>query len=166
MQADVVLMNGNIITMDSVQAIAQAIAIKKDRIVKVGTTEEVTSWIGKNTKIINLQGKTVIPGLIDTHIHVADFGKFLTWLDLKDTDSIKELQRILQERTQKIHQGRWVIGSGWDQKYFAENRYPNCQDLDEVSPNNPVILYHQCGRVCVVNSKALEVAKYIEIYTD
>lgn len=159
MNADLAFIGGNVITMNSVQSIAQAIAVKKDRIVRVGTNKEVNLIIGKDTRIINLNGKTVVPGLIDSHIHVADFGEFLTWLDLNDIDSIKELQRRLQERAQKIPQGRWVIGSGWDQTCFTENRYPNCQDLDEVSPNNPVILYHQCGRVCVVNSKALELAK-------
>ena len=144
--------------MDSSQPSAEAVAIKKDRIVKVGTTKEINSWIGKDTTVINLQGKTVVPGLTDSHIHVADYGKFLTWLDLKDADSITELQRRLRERVQKIPEGRWIIGSGWNQTRFAEKRYPNSQDMDEDSPNNPVILYHECGRVCLVNSKALELA--------
>ncbi|PVX26248.1 MAG: hypothetical protein CW691_01995, partial [Candidatus Bathyarchaeum sp.] len=72
--------------------------------------------------------------------------------------SITELQSRLRERVQKIPTGRWIIGSGWDQTRFVEKRYPNRLDLDEASPDNPVILYHQCGRVCVVNSKALELA--------
>jgi len=158
MWADLVLMDGNVITMDSSQPSAEAIAVKKDRIVKVGTNEEINSWIGKDTKIINLQGRTVVPGLIDSHIHVGDFGKFLTWIDLKDVNSIEEMQRRIRERAQKIPEGRWIIGSGWDQTRFVEKRYPNFRDLDEASPDNPVVLYHQCGRVCVVNSKALELA--------
>jgi predicted amidohydrolase YtcJ len=158
MQADLALVEGNVITMDSVQPVSQAIAVIKDRIVKVGTTEKITSWIGKDTQVIDLQGKTVVPGLIDSHIHVGDFGKFLTWLDLKDTNSIRELQKKLQEHVQKIPKGRWIIGSGWNQTCFAEKRYPNRLDLDEAAPENPVIFYHQCGRVCVVNSKALELA--------
>ncbi len=159
MQADIALIDGNVITMDDVKPKAQAIAIKKDRIVKVGTNQEINLIIGKDTNVINLQGKTVVPGLIDSHIHVTDFGNFLTWLVLKNTNSIEELQRKIQERAQKIPEGRWIIGSGWDQTCFAEKRYPNRKDLDEVSPNNPVILYHQHGRICVVNSKALELAK-------
>lgn len=159
MQADLALLNGNVITMDYVQPNAQAIAIKKGKIVKVGTNQEINLFIGKDTRIINLQGKTVVPGLIDSHIHVTDFGNFLTWLVLEDVKSIKELQRKLQERAQKIPEGRWIIGRGWDQTCFAEKRYPNRKDLDEASPNNPVILYHQHGRLCVVNTKALELAK-------
>jgi predicted amidohydrolase YtcJ len=158
MWADLVLIDGNVLTMDSSQPSAEALAVKKDRIVKVGTTEEISSWIGKATKVINLQGRTVVPGLIDSHIHVGDFGKFLMWLDLKDVNSIEAMQRRIRERAQKIPEGRWIIGSGWDQARFAEKRYPNRRDLDEASPDNPVILYHQCGRVCIVNSEALELA--------
>jgi predicted amidohydrolase YtcJ len=158
MWADLVLMGGNVLTMGSSQPSAEAVAVKKDRIVQVGTNEEINSWIGKNTEVIDLQGKTVIPGLTDSHIHVGDFGKFLMWIDLKDADSVEEMQRKIRERAQKISEERWIIGSGWDQTRFAEKRYPNRLDLDEASPDNPVILYHQCGRVCVVNSKALELA--------
>jgi len=158
MFADLALTDGNVLTMDSSQPSAEAVAIKKDRIVKVGTNKEISRWIGKNTKTVNLQGRTVVPGLIDSHIHVGDFGKFLMWIDLKDVDSIEEMQRRIRERAQKIPEGRWIIGSGWDQTRFAEKRYPTFRDLDEASPDNPVILYHQCGRVCVVNSKALELA--------
>ncbi|MCJ7614070.1 amidohydrolase, partial [Candidatus Bathyarchaeota archaeon] len=158
MFADLVLVDGNVLTMDSSQPSAEAVAIKKDRIIKVGTNEEINSWIGKATKVINLQGMTVVPGLTDSHIHVADFGKFLTWVDLKNVNSIEELQRRVRERAQKIPKGRWIIGHGWDQTRFVEKRYPTFRDLDEVSPGNPVILYHQCGRVCVVNSKALDLS--------
>jgi predicted amidohydrolase YtcJ len=158
MWADLVLMDGNVLTMDSSQPSAEAVAVKKDRIVKVGTNKEISPWIRKNTKVINLQGRTVVPGLIDSHIHVGDFGKFLMWIDLKNVNSIEEMQRRIRKRAQKIPEGRWIIGSGWDQARFVEKRYPNFQDLNEASPDNPVILYHQCGRVCVVNSKALELA--------
>ena len=158
MLADLVLMDGNVLTMDSSQPSAEAVAVKKDRIVKVGTNDEIRRWIGDSTEVIDLQGRTVVPGLTDSHIHVGDFGKFLMWVDLKDADSVEEMQRRIRERAQKISEERWIIGSGWDQARFAEKRYPNRWDLDEASPDNPVILYHQCGRVCVVNSKALELA--------
>jgi predicted amidohydrolase YtcJ len=158
MWADLVLTDGNVLTMGSSQPSAEAVAVEKDRIVKVGTNDEIRRWIGDDTQVIDLQGRTVVPGLTDSHIHVGDFGKFLMWVDLKDADSIKEMQRRIRERAQKISEERWIIGSGWDQTRFAEKRYPNRRDLDEASPDNPVILYHQCGRVCVVNSKALELA--------
>jgi predicted amidohydrolase YtcJ len=159
MHADLVLIKGNVITMNSSQPSAEAIAIKKGKIVKVGRNKEINSWIGKTTKIVNLEDRTVVPGLIDSHIHVADFGKFLTWIDLTTVSSIEELQKKVKERVQNIHKGRWIIGHGWNQTFFVDERYPTFRDLDEVSPDNPVILYHQYGRVCVVNSKALDAAR-------
>ena len=90
MSADLALIGGKILTMNPSQPRAEAIAVRKDRIVKVGESEEITRLIGKSTKVIRLNGKTVVPGLIDTHIHVADFGRFLTWVDLHDVKSIKE----------------------------------------------------------------------------
>ena len=82
MKADLALINANIRTMNPLQPFAQAVAIKKNRILKVGTNQEIRTLIGKDTKVINLDGKTVVPGLIDTHIHLADFGRCLMWLDL------------------------------------------------------------------------------------
>lgn len=72
MRADLVLMDGRVLTMNASQSHAEAIAIKKDRIVKVGTNREITRWIGENTKVISLNGKTAVPGFIDTHIHVVE----------------------------------------------------------------------------------------------
>jgi predicted amidohydrolase YtcJ len=158
MWADLVLADGNVLTMNPSQSHAKAIAIKKDRIVKVGTNKEISRWIGKKTKTINLKGRTVVPGLIDTHVHVADFGKFLTWVDLRAVKSIKEIQTSLKKRAQKTPKGKWIIGHGWDQNCFSEGRLPTHHDLDVASSDNPVILYHQCGQLCVVNSKALELA--------
>jgi predicted amidohydrolase YtcJ len=158
MFADLVLTDGNILTMNPSQPSAEAVAIKKDRIAKVGTNKEISQWIGEATKVIDLQGNTVVPGLTDSHIHVGDFGRFLTWIDLNDVDSIKEMQQRIRERVQKIPHGRWIIGSGWNEARFAEKRSPNFIDLDEAAPDNPVILYHQCGRVCVVNSQALKLS--------
>ena len=158
MWADLVLTDGNVLTMNASQLHAEAIAIKKDRIVNVGTNREITRWIGKNTKVIGLEGKTVVPGLIDTHVHVVDFGRVLTWVDLKGVKFIQEMQSKIRKRAQRVPKGKWIIGHGWDQNSFTETSYPSVLDLDEVSPDNPVILYHQFGRMCVVNSKALELA--------
>ena len=158
MRADLILMDGRVLTMNASQLHAEAIAIKKDRIVKVGANKEITRWIGKNTKVIGLEGKTVVPGFIDTHVHIADFGRMLVWVDLKGIKSIQEMQSRIRKRAQRVPKGKWVIGHGWDQTSFTEKRYPNFLDLDKASSDNPVILYHQFGRMCVVNSKALELA--------
>lgn len=145
--------------MDSARPKAQAVAIRKNRIVKVGSSEQIKDLVSKETKVVDLQGKTVVPGVIDSHIHVADFGKFLNWINLSAAKSIEELQTTLKEKVQKIPKNRWIVGNGWNESRFTEKRCPNRYDLDAVSPDNPVVLYHECGRVCVVNSKALEFAK-------
>jgi predicted amidohydrolase YtcJ len=158
MSADLALTSGKVLTMNQSQPYAEAVAIKNDRITKVGTNEEIKRWIGKNTKVIDLKGKTVVPGFIDTHIHVADFGRLLMWIDLSGVDSVKEMQERLSRHVEKAPKGKWLLGRGWDQTRFAENRLPTRFDLDAVSPDNPVIFYQQSGQVCVVNSKALELA--------
>jgi predicted amidohydrolase YtcJ len=158
MSADLALTNGKVLTMNKSQPYAEAIAIKDHKIAHVGTNEEIEPWIAKNTKVMDLNGKTVVPGFIDTHIHVADFGRLLMWIDLSTAGSIKEMQESLSRQVEKAHIGNWLLGRGWDQNRFTEKRLPNRFDLDVVAPNNPVILYHQSGQVCVVNSKALEVA--------
>lgn len=158
MSADLILVGGKILTMNPSQPCAEAVAMKQDRIVKVGTSEEIAQLIGKSTKVIRLDGKTVVPGLIDTHIHVADFGRLLTWVDLQDVKSIKELQSRIEERAGRTPAGKWIIGRGWDQTCFAEKRLPTRYDLDAASMGNPVVLYHQTGQLCVVNSRALELA--------
>jgi predicted amidohydrolase YtcJ len=144
--------------MNPSQPCAEAVAVKGNRIVRVDTNEEISQLVGKETKVIRLNGKTVVPGFIDTHIHVADFAKLLTWVDLNDVKSIKELQNRLKEHAQKAPRGRWILGRGWNQARLQENRLPSFSDLDSASPENPVILYHETALMCVVNSKALELA--------
>jgi len=158
LSADLALINANVRTMNPRQPVAEAVAIRKNKIARVGTDQEVNQLIGKSTKIISLDGDTVVPGLIDTHIHVADFGRCLLWLDLTSAESIKELRNLLKEKAKKVPAGKWVIGRGWNQNRFKEKQLLNLSDLDEAAPDNPVILYHETAMICAVNSKALALA--------
>ena len=158
MSADLVLLNAIVRTMNPHQPVAQAVAIRKNKIVKIGTNETVRQLIGKSTKVINLNGKTVIPGLIDTHVHVADFGRCLLWLDLTGVKSIKQLQSRIREKVNQIPAGKWIIGRGWNQSQFEEKRLLNLSDLNVVALDNPVILYHETEMMCAVNDKALSLA--------
>jgi len=133
--------------------------VKGNRIVRVGTTEEVSYLIGKDTQIVYLDWRCVVPGFIDTHIHVGDYARYLMWVDLTGAKSIEEVQTRLKQRVENAPKGKWVVGRGWDEKKFKEKRLPNRQDLDAVSPENPVIFYYACGPVCVVNSQALQLAE-------
>ncbi|MCJ7762407.1 amidohydrolase [Candidatus Bathyarchaeota archaeon] len=156
--ANLVLLEGKVLTMNPDQPSADALAVKGNRIFKVGTNESVSKLIGEDTTVIRLEGRTVVPGFIDTHIHVCDFGKLLTWLNLENVASIKEMQSCLSQHIKKAVKGKWIIGRGWNQNRLSEKRLPTRFDLDPFSPDNPVVLYHQSGQVCVVNSKALELA--------
>jgi predicted amidohydrolase YtcJ len=163
--ADLVLLNGNILTMNSKMPSAQAIAVKGNRISCVGTTQEVMSCIGEKTQVIYLEGKTVLPGFIDTHAHVVDYGRMLTWLDLQGVSSINEIQTKLSEHIKRVGEGRWVLGRALNPEGLLEKRLPLLCELDIVAPDTPVVFYCQLGQVCVVNSKLLEVA-HIDNQTD
>ena len=158
MPADIVLVNANVRTMDPNQPVAQAVAIKKNKILKVGSNQEINRLVTKSTHVISLSGKTIVPGLIDTHVHVADFGRCLLWLDLASAESIPQLQNLVKEKVNQTDAGKWIIGRGWNEKRFREKRMLNLSDLDEAAPNNPVILYHEAAMICAVNSKALQLA--------
>ena len=162
MSADLALINANVRTMNQRQPVAQAVAIRKNKIIKVGTNQEINQLISKGTKVISLDGKTVVPGLIDTHIHVADFGRCLLWLDLTSAESIKELQSLLKEKAKRTPAGNWIIGRGWNHNRFKEKRFLALADLDEAAPDNPVILYHEVAMICAVNSEALALANVTE----
>jgi predicted amidohydrolase YtcJ len=143
MSADLALVNGNIITMNASNPRAEAIAVKDEIIIKVGTNSEIAQLIDNVTKVIQLEGKTVVPGLIDTHIHVADFGRLLMWLDLTASKSIKDMQNILRTKIEQTPPNKWILGRGWNEKFFEEDQFPDRFDLDAVAPENPVVFYRK-----------------------
>lgn len=144
--------------MSKKRPIAEAIAILDDRIVRVGSNSEINTLIGDKTRIIDLKGKTVLPGLIDAHIHLADFGRTLSWIDLNHTKSIEEIKTIIKTCAAGKPRERWIIGQGWDECQLIDKRPPRARDLDEAVPENPTIIYHQRERKCAVNTKALKIA--------
>lgn len=158
LSADMALTNGKVLTMNPAQPVAEAIAIKGNKIIKVGTNQEINQLIRGNTKLIHLNGKTVVPGFIDTHIHITDFGRLLEWLNLANIKSITELIENVKKRVEKTPRGRWILGRGWNETRLKENHSPTRLDIDKVSPNNPVVLYHEIAQTCLLNSKALEIA--------
>jgi len=159
MNADLVLFNGNVITMNHSNPHAQAVAVKKGKIVHVGTNSEIKQWIGGETKTLDLKHKTVVPGLVDSHAHMISLGHPFPDLDLRHVASIKEIQRRLKAKAQETGKGKWILGRGWDQDRLKEKRYPTRWDLDKVSPDNPVLLTRVCGHVSVANSRALGIAE-------
>jgi predicted amidohydrolase YtcJ len=157
--ADLVLTNGRIITVDAEDDVLEAIAVRDGRIVQVGTTAAIQRLVGPTTRIIELHGRAVTPGLIDAHAHVVLTGLAdLFEIKLSDTRNIKEILDRVAQRAAKAKTGEWVVGSGWDEGKLAEHRYPTAAELDRASPNNPVWLNNTTGHFGVANNRALKLA--------
>ncbi len=156
---DTILVNGNIITVDPDDSIAQALAIKDARIIAVGSNGMIKSLKGNNTQVINLRGRTVTPGLIDSHIHFSGTS-MLYRMDLSypGVQSIVDVVEKVQAQVEILEPGEWVQGRGWDEGKFTELRYIYASDLDPVTPDNPTWLTHTMGHYGTANSLALEVA--------
>ena len=153
--ADLILFNGKIVTVDPAFSIRQAIVVKDGRVVAVGGNELRNRYSAAQT--IDLRGRTLIPGFHDTHIHLG--GHSRRYIDLNDTTSLAQLKQQVRDKAKELGPKEWITGAGWDEYHFAdEQRKPVRKDLDEVAPNNPVVLTRAGGHSSVGNSKALEAA--------
>jgi predicted amidohydrolase YtcJ len=155
---DLILSNGKIITVDDQFSIAQAVAVRGDRIVAVGSNQDITRLAGPNTRRIDLRGKAVVPGMIDNHAHFQEEGAYWTLeLRLDGVDSRKQALAMIRAKAQAVGPGKWVYNlGGWSPDQFADNKKPfTREELDQYSPNNPVYLRFSRGEV-YVNSKAIE----------
>ncbi|RKY87488.1 hypothetical protein DRQ09_04410 [candidate division KSB1 bacterium] len=158
-KADLVLKNGKIITIYKERPRVEAVAIKGEKIIAVGYNSEIEKFIDPaTTKVIDLEGKMACPGFNDAHIHFISGGFSLISLDLRNIASLKKIQQLVKERVDKAKPGEWITGRGWDHSLFPGGKWPTREILDEVSPNNPVMLTRVDGHSCWVNSKALEVS--------
>lgn len=161
---NLILYNGNIMTMDKDKPHAEAVAVKDDKIVLLGSNEEILFSREKDSKIIDLEGKTVVPGFNDSHMHLLGYGKSLETVDLNGCKSIDEMCKRIMKFVDENHipAGSWVVGSGWNDSRFLENRLPSRQDLDSVSENHPIVMTRTCFHICVANTLALKEAEIFE----
>lgn len=153
---DLVIHNGNILTVDGEFSTAEAAAIKNGRFVAVGDDGDILAMAGDGTRVYNLKGHTVLPGFNDTHLHVISRAKRLvTQVDLSRITSIKEMQQKIAERADEVEDGEWILGSrGWWEYELEEQRMPTKAELDEAAPNNPVGV--PGPHFMMVNSRALQ----------
>jgi len=158
-KADLLLLNGKVITVDSEFNIVEAVAVKDRKIIATGTTPEIKGLHGEGTEIIDLKGKTVLPGLIDSHLHVVGTGLLLSQINCRTPpmSSISDILSAVKEAADKAEPGEWILGRGWDQVKLSDHRNPTRWDLDKASPENPVWLTRTCGHIGVCNSLALEI---------
>ncbi len=167
MAADLVITNGKVITVDKDFSIKQAVAVKDGEIVSVGTNDEVKSLIDSDTRVLDLKGKPILPGINDTHLHAPLFGATRPPLAIDLTfpavKSIPDMVEALRKKALKMPAGEWIRGFGWDQGSLEECKtdpsvLPRKWDLDAVSPDNPVAFTDFSCHTLLANSKALEIA--------
>ena len=158
--ADLVLLNGKIVTVDSSGTIEEAVAVRDGRFLKVGSSEEIRRLAGSKTRIIDLKGKTVLPGFIDTHEHCIRKGMRGDWVDCASPPigTIDQLVEALAAKAHEKAEGEWVVGYGFDETKLEDRRWPTRYDLDKASPRNPIYLGRAGGHNAVANSVALEIA--------
>jgi hypothetical protein len=163
--ADLVIMNGKIVTVDEAKPEARALAVRGDLIAAVGTDKEIKAYIGPATKVIDLEGKLAIPGFIDSHGHFTGIGEARLELDLTKAKNWDEIVAMVKDAVQKAKPGEWILGRGWHQEKWDKTPQPNIDGLpfhhalSKVSPQNPVLLTHASGHSCLANAKAMELAK-------
>jgi predicted amidohydrolase YtcJ len=160
-RANLVLVNGRVLTVDAGDRIAQAVAIAGNRIVAVGTNDEVTRAAAPGARRIDLEGRAVTPGLLDAHDHFSGGGAdrlFVADLSYPNVKSMADVAAAIQGRVAGAAKGAWIQGRGWDEGKLAERRVITAKDLDPVSPDNPVYLTQTTGHYGVANSVALRLA--------
>jgi len=159
-KADLVIMNANVITMNEKRERAEAFAVKDGKFIAVGTSSEIEEYIGKETKVLDLDGKTVVPGFIDAHIHPSMVAKERLKVDLGPTrvKSIEDVIRILKSVAQRTPPGQWILGTNYDDTKVKEKRMPTRWELDRASKEHPIVISHVSLHLGSVNSKALEIA--------
>lgn len=154
--ADLVVKNARVYTVNPKQPVATAIAVKGDRILAVG--DDMAKYTSDSTKIIDAKGAALIPGLIDSHGHVADLGESLETLNLRGITSEREIVEKVRQAAKTAKQGEWIRGRAWDQNLWDKKEFPTAAGISEAAPNNPVYLTRVDGHAAWVNNKAIEIA--------
>lgn len=153
-EVDTILHSGKVVTLDSASTIASAIAIKGERIVAVGGDEILELYAANET--VDLQGKTLLPGFVDSHTHIG--GRPQRFIDLAKTASITQLIEQVRDKASELGPDEWITGYGWSEDQMEEQRRPLRSDLDQAAPGNPVMLTRAGGHSAVANSIALQLA--------
>jgi predicted amidohydrolase YtcJ len=162
--ADLVLINGKIVTVEDAMPEAQALAVVGDRIADVGSTADIRRHIGPNTQVIDLKGQLLIPGFVEGHGHFGGVGQAQMQLNLMKTNSWDEIVAMVADRAKTAQPGEWIYGRGWHQEKWKQKPEPNVEGfpthdaLSKVSPNNAVVLTHASGHASFANAKAMELS--------
>lgn len=156
--ADLIVHNGRIYTVDENRPFVDAMVVKDGRVVFVGPDRMAMNYKGPSTKVVDLDGRTVIPGMIDSHGHLSGLGQTLETVNLVGTKSYEEIVEKVAARAAQLPAGTWVLGRGWDQNDWADTRFPTHEALSKAVPNHPVYLGRVDGHAALVNAAAMKLA--------
>src|SRR5882724_9464993 len=156
--ADLVFKNGNIYTANESMPRAQAVAVKGDRIVFVGSNDAVQKLVGKDTRVVDLHGNTVLPGITDAHHHLSGVGFREMTLNLEGITNLQDFLAKVNARAEQTKPGEWISGRGWIETFWKPPIFPTRWDLDKVTPNNPAFFTRADGHALVANSAALKLS--------
>ena len=158
-RVDLIFVNGNIYTVNERQPRAEAVAVKKDRIAFVGLNEDAKKLASDKTRIVDLRGRTVVPGMTDSHCHIFGIGEREMNLNLEGTNSREDFLAKVKARVDQTERGQWIIGRGWIETFWKPPQFPSHTDLDKIAPDNPVFLTRADGHAAIANTAALKIAK-------
>ena len=156
-EADLVLLNGNVYTVNEKKPRAQALAVMRDRIIFVGSNDDARKFHAQ--RVVDLHGRTVVPGLTDSHCHIFGIGERELTLNLEGANTLADFLAKVKDRVAKTKPGAWITGRGWIETFWKPAQFPTRQDLDKVAPNTPVFITRADGHASVANSAALQIAK-------
>ena len=156
--ADLIIHNARVWTVDSSRPEGEAVAVLGDRIVAVGSNQDVDSWRGPNTRLVDAEGKRLLPGFNDAHVHFVDGGSQLDKVELNDATSAREFARRIGERAAKMPKGQWLLGGDWDETKWNPAELPTKDLIDSLTPNIPVAVNRYDGHMILANSLALKLA--------
>jgi predicted amidohydrolase YtcJ len=162
----IALLNGRIYTLHAKNTIFQALAIEDSIIVKTGTTEEIQDMDIAFDELIDLNGKTVLPGFMDAHTHLGQIALESLWVNLQDTTTIDQIYELLKTRIDETPPGNWVVGVNYDDSSWQDDETIAKLELDSLSTDHPIFLRRICGHYAVVNSRALELIEPSWKYVD
>jgi predicted amidohydrolase YtcJ len=154
---DLLLTNGNIYAVNEKQPNAEAAAVRANRIVFVGSNDDAKKFHA--AKVVDLQGRTVVPGFTDSHCHIFGIGEREMRLNLEGTSSLEDFLGKVKARVDETPPGKWITGRGWIETFWKPPQFPTRQNLDKIAPNNPVFLTRADGHASIANSNALKIAK-------
>ena len=157
-RADIIVTGARIYTVDENRPVVEAIASRGGRIMFTGSVRGALAYRGPATQVIDLSGRTIIPGMVDAHAHLAGLGAALRTVDLVDTKSYDEVIARVVARAKEQPAGSWIIGRGWDQNDWADARFPTHEALSKAVPDHPVYLTRVDGHAALVNARAIEIA--------